>query len=262
MTYRREQKPEVKVGLTMREKQAVAKEVRGRYRRASKKEKTVILNEFIKTAGYTNRKYAIRILGKREVTEVLTVVNGKPVKCKPVKQERPKNRKGKRIYTDEVIGCLRKLWAFYWYKCGKYLAPVIREQMPFLETHRKPNFHITPLIKEKLLAISPSAIDRSLKADREALRGKGFSGTKLGEAALALSSLLPFPLLELHPDNGGEFIILRQSLKNNWLGAAHFSIRSIYNMLSILLSESCSRLTRLKLLFLNEAPDFFGYFFP
>ena len=263
------------MGLTMREKQAVAKEIRSRYRRASKSEKTVILNEFIKTAGYTNRKYAIRILAKREVTEVMTIADGKPVKYKPVKRERPKNRKGKRIYTDEVIGCLRKLWAFCWYKCGKYLAPIIREQMPFLEMHRKPNFHITPLIREKLLAISPATIDRSLKADREALRGKGFNGTRPGEAALlkripvrthysdaerktpgfmqidtvhhcndrdsgeflltltatdvasgwtelfplpnkahtwalqsmqALSSLLPFPLLELHSDNGSEFI--------------------------------------------------------
>ena len=125
------------MGLPMSGKQAVAKEIRGRYRRASKKEKTVILNEFIKTTGYTNRKYVIRILSKRDVTEVLTVADGKPVTYKPVKRERPKNRKGKRIYTDEVISCLRKLWAFYWYKCGKYLAPIIREQMPFLEQHRK-----------------------------------------------------------------------------------------------------------------------------
>ena len=142
----------------MREKKAVTKEIRDRYRRASKKEKTVILNEFIRTTGYTNRKYAIRILGKRDVTEVLTIADGNPVKYKPVKQERPKNRKGKRIYTDEVIGCLRKLWAFYWYKCGKYLAPIIREQMPFLQIHRKPNFRITPFIREKLLAISPATI--------------------------------------------------------------------------------------------------------
>ena len=263
------------MGLTMREKQAVTRHNRDRYQRASKKEKTVILNEFIKTTGYTNRKYAIRILSKRDMTEVLTTADGTPVKYKPVKRERPKNRKGKRIYTDEVIGCLRKLWAFYWYKCGKYLATIIREQMPFLEIHRKPNFRITPQIKEKLLAISPATIDRYLKADKEALRGKGFSGTRLGEAALlkripvrthysdierktpgfmqidtvhhcndrdsgeflltltatdvasgwtelfplpnkahtwalqsmqALTSILPFPLLELHSDNGSEFI--------------------------------------------------------
>jgi len=263
------------VGLTMREKQAVTRQNRDRYRRASRKEKTVILNEFMQTTGYTNRKYAIRILNRHDVAEVLTAVDGMPVKYKPAKRERPKNRKGRRIYTDEVIGRLRKLWAFYWYKCGKYLAPIIREQMPFLEIHIRPNFYITPPVKEKLLAISPATIDRLLKADKEALRGKGLSGTRLGEAALmrripvrthysdterntpgfmqidtvhhcndrdsgeflltltatdvssgwtvlsalpnkahawalqsmqALQSSLPFPLLELHSDNGSEFV--------------------------------------------------------
>jgi hypothetical protein len=259
----------------MKEKQAVTRQNRDRYRRASKKEKKVILNEFMQTTGYANRKYAIRILNRHDVTEVLTAVDGIPVKCKPAKRERPKNRKGKRIYNDEVIVRLRKLWAFYWYKCGKYLAPIIREQMPFLEIHRKPNFYITPPVKEKLLTISPATIDRLLKADKDALRGKGLSGTRLGEAALmrripvrthysdterntpgfmqidtvhhcndrdsgeflltltatdvasawtelaalpnkahtwALQSMqtlqtsLPFPLLELHSDNGSEFV--------------------------------------------------------
>jgi len=262
------------VGLSMKEKQAVTRQNRDRYRLASKKDKTLILNEFVQTTGY-NRKYAIRALRKHSISEVLTVVDGKPVILKPEKKKRPKNRKGKRIYTDEVICCLRKIWVFYWYKCSKYLAPILREQMPYLEAHRKPNFHITGEIKEKLLRISPAMIDRYLKADKDALRGRGLSGTRLGEAALlkrvpvrthytdlerntpgfmqidtvhhcddrefdeflltltatdvssgwielfalpnkahrwalesmqALQTSLPFPLLELHSDNGSEFI--------------------------------------------------------
>ena len=258
----------------MREKQAVTRQNRDRYKKASKKEKTLILSEFVKTTGY-NRKYALRILNKSGISEVLTIADGKPVKLKKEKKKRPKNRQGKRIYTDEVIACLRKLWAFYWYKCGKYLAPIIREHMPYLQAHRKPDFHITEEIKEKLLKISPAMIDRYLKADKDALRGKGLSGTRLAEAALlrrvpvrthytdlerktpgfmqidtvyhcgerefdeflltltatdvasgwielsalpnkahkwalesmqALQSSLPFPLIELHSDNGGEFI--------------------------------------------------------
>jgi hypothetical protein len=39
-------------------------------------------------------------LGKRGIPEVLTVADGKPVKLKPEKKKRPKNRQGKRIYTD------------------------------------------------------------------------------------------------------------------------------------------------------------------
>ena len=262
------------MGLTMREKQAVTRQNRDRYRRASKKEKTLILNEFVQTTGY-NRKYAVRVLRKQDVTEALTVVGGKRVRLKPEKKNRPKNRQGKRIYNDEVIHRLRKIWAFFWYKCGKYLALIIREQMPFLEAHRKPDFRITPEIRGKLLKISPAMIDRYLRTDREALRGRGYSGTKPGEAALLrrvpvrthysdlerktpgfmqidtvyhcddrefdeflltltatdvasgwielsalpnkahkwaleamqnLQTSLPFPLLELHSDNGGEFI--------------------------------------------------------
>jgi len=263
------------VGLTMKAKKEVTEQVRDRYQKASRKEKTAILNEYIQTTGYTNRKYAIRKLGKKAVKEVLVIAGGKAAKLKPEKKKRPKNRKGRPLYTEEVICRLRKIWAFYWYKCGKYLAPIIREQMPFLETHSKPDFRITPEIKEKLLKISPAQIDRRLRSDKAALRGKGFNGTRLGEAALlkripvrthysdserempgfmqidtvhhcnvsdsgefaltltaadvasgwvelfplpnkahkwaleAMQSLrasLPFPLVELHSDNGSEFI--------------------------------------------------------
>ena len=49
------------MGLTMSEKRAVTDEVVRRYRKASKKEKGVILDEFVKTTGY-KRKYAIQLL--------------------------------------------------------------------------------------------------------------------------------------------------------------------------------------------------------
>lgn len=259
----------------MKAKKEVTEQIRDRYQKASKKEKTAILDEFIKTTGYANRKYAIRKLSKKAVKEILVFIDGKPVRLKPEKRKRPKNRQGKKIYTDEVISRLRKIWKFYWYKCGKYLALMIREQMPYLETHKNPDFHITPEIREKLLKISPAQIDRRLKADKDALRGKGINGTKLGEAAIlkripvrthysdserktpgfmqidtvhhcndsdsgeflltltaadvasgwielfpllnkahkwaleamqSLKASLPFPLIELHSDNGSEFI--------------------------------------------------------
>jgi len=37
--------------LTMRQKKAITKELKDRYQRASKKEKTIILNEFIQLTG-------------------------------------------------------------------------------------------------------------------------------------------------------------------------------------------------------------------
>jgi len=47
--------------LTMRQKKAVTKELRDRYQRAFKKEKTIMLNEFIQLTRH-NRSYAARAL--------------------------------------------------------------------------------------------------------------------------------------------------------------------------------------------------------
>jgi hypothetical protein len=140
----------------MQEKTAVTRQIRSRYQTAQRKEKSDILNEFIQLTGY-NRKYALRILNQPRVPQALLVVNGETVKLKPLKK-RPANRKGKKIYTDEVIASLRLIWAFFWYKCGRtegpqLLAPLIRQQMPFIASW--PAFAITPAVREKPLSISP-----------------------------------------------------------------------------------------------------------
>ncbi|MBU2494911.1 MAG: hypothetical protein ABIK20_03425 [Candidatus Omnitrophota bacterium] len=49
------------MGLTMSEKKAITKEVAKRYRKARKKEKGGMLNEFVATTGY-NRNYAAWVL--------------------------------------------------------------------------------------------------------------------------------------------------------------------------------------------------------
>jgi hypothetical protein len=115
-------------------------------------------------------------LNKKPPREALVYIDGKPVKLKPEKKRRPANRKGKRVYTDEVIAALRLIWDFFWYKCGKILAPLMRTQMDAIAPW--PDFGITPAIREKLMAISPATIDRALKKDRDALRLKGKSLTK------------------------------------------------------------------------------------
>jgi hypothetical protein len=159
----------------MQEKKAVTRQVRSRYLKAGRKEKSDILNEFIKITGYKNRKYALRVLNQPQTPQALLVVKGKTVKLKPPKK-RPANRTGKKIYTDEVVNSLRLIWTFFWYKCGKLLAPLLRQQMSFIAAW--PGFAITPAIREKLLSISPATIDRALKKDKAALALKGKSLTK------------------------------------------------------------------------------------
>ena len=52
--------------LTMRQKKAVTRELRDRYQRASKKEKTMRLNEFIPLTRY-NRCYAGQVLREKKI---------------------------------------------------------------------------------------------------------------------------------------------------------------------------------------------------
>jgi hypothetical protein len=52
------------MGLTMKEKKAVTRQIRSRYQKSKRKEKSDILNEFIQLTGY-NRKYARKGRGRQ-----------------------------------------------------------------------------------------------------------------------------------------------------------------------------------------------------
>jgi hypothetical protein len=162
------------MGLNMREKQAVTREYKTCYQTASKKEKKAILDDFTKLTGY-HRKSAVRLLCAKPIKQVMLYMKGKAVKIKP-ENKRSSNRKGKRIYNDDVINCLRLIWTFFWYKCGKILAPLMRQQMSFIADWKA--FGITAEAAEKLKKISPATIDRYLKKDKDSLRLKGKSLTK------------------------------------------------------------------------------------
>jgi hypothetical protein len=43
----------------------VTREIKKEYRKAGRKEKTVLLDQFVKLTGY-NRKYAVRLLSKKK----------------------------------------------------------------------------------------------------------------------------------------------------------------------------------------------------
>ena len=172
------------MGLNMKEKQAVTREYKPRYQKASKRDKKALLDEFTKLTGY-HRKSAVRLLRAKPVKQVVIYMKGKAVKVKPEKK-RPANRKGKRVYTDGVIKCLRHVWAFFWYKCGKILAPLMRQQMRYIAGW--PAFGITEETAEKLIKISPATIDRYLRKDKESLKLKSKSMTK---PAASLKSRIP-----------------------------------------------------------------------
>ena len=164
--------------LTMREKKALTAEIQNRYGKASKKAKAGILDEFTATTGY-NRNYAARIL-RLKVGKVIgyTRMGGKKIKYVIGKRKRKKYKKP-RIYTYDVFLALKRIWTIFDFICSKRLAPFMGEAVEKLEYHKE--IDLIDDVREKLVKISASTIDRLLKPEKDKFRlGKGRSGTKPG----------------------------------------------------------------------------------
>jgi hypothetical protein len=160
----------------MSEKKAITKEVARRYRKARKKDKGGILDEFVATTGY-NRNYASWVLSNwgREISRRLKnwdkIVLVKDPKLK-------KKRIRLRIYDQAVLLPLKKVWGILNYPCGKRLKPFLKEIVPVLEKFRE--IIIDPAIRKKILEMSAATIDRLLKGEREKWQVRGKSTTKPG----------------------------------------------------------------------------------
>ena len=163
------------MGLTMKDKKALTQELAKRYRRSDRKQKTAILDEFIKTTGY-RRKYAIHLLanwGKRKTRvidrELVSVVVGRPKKQKRV---------GTVTYGESVPAAVTELWKFFDSMCGKRLVVLIRMNIELLM--HQPELCIDGEVKKKLMSISAATIDRILKPEREKMSLRSRSPTRPG----------------------------------------------------------------------------------
>jgi len=156
----------------MREKRSVTAIVASRYRKATKKEKYIILGEFTQLNGY-NRCYAAFLLrehGKRLRVNTNTVLVGDF--RKRIKRNKP------RIYDDKVESALKKIWFLMDCICGKRLAPMLGELIGVLE--RFGEIELESEVKEKLLNVSPATIDRLLVEERKKQTLRARSKTKPG----------------------------------------------------------------------------------
>ena len=160
--------------LTMRQKKAVTRELRDRYQRSSKKEKTHILNGFIQLTGY-NRSYAARTLRIKEVLGYMNI-GGRRVRL--VRDKRKIKRKKKKIYDQDVLVALKGIWKIGDYICSKRLAPFLSEIIPVLEKWGE--IKLDAKVRKKLFKISASSIDRLLADIRKRYQLKGRSTTKPG----------------------------------------------------------------------------------
>jgi len=128
----------------------------GRYQKAGRKAKKVILDEFCENTGY-HRKYAIRLL------------SGPP----PEKQ-RPRRRG--LSYSQETLSVLNAVWEAAGYPWSVRLKALLPEWMPWI--HKR--FRLRAEIAKQLLKISPRHMDRRLKAQKTQRRRRLYGRTKPG----------------------------------------------------------------------------------
>ena len=120
--------------------------IRAIYRRASKAEKKVMLNEFCRATGY-HRKAAIRLLNRQP--KAAAARRGRPV-------------------TDslETMRALKVAWDASDHICSKRLAPFLATLVPVLEHHGELT-NLSPATREQVMHLSASRIDRLLKPYRD-----------------------------------------------------------------------------------------------
>src|SRR2546427_11537531 len=143
-----------------------AASLHGRYRAASRTEKTRLLDEFCQAAG-RHRKPAIRRLGQP--------------------RRAPRGRGGRPPrYGPAVVELLARVWQASDYLCGKRLAQFLAPLLEALERHHE--LEVPPALRPLLLGISPATIDRLLRSKRRA-HPRGMATT--GPSHPALASQVP-----------------------------------------------------------------------
>jgi len=132
-----------------------------RYKRAGKKEKSTILNEFCQNCKY-HRKHAIRVL------------NNFKRFTKPI----PKKTGAPSMYNKaSIIEPLKRIWLASNLPCSKRLKAVIPLWLPYYAEEFKP---LSLESVKALRKISPPTIDRLLKPLRIKYKLRGRSTTKPG----------------------------------------------------------------------------------
>jgi len=132
-----------------------------RYKQATRKQKTLILDEFCATLGY-HRKHAIRLLRKFK------------------RFRKPKTKKPGRtpIYAQpSILKPLKKIWRTANLPCSKRLKALLPLWLPgYVQSFG----NLSPKVSQALLLISPATIDRLLLPTRSHYKKRGRSTTQPG----------------------------------------------------------------------------------
>jgi hypothetical protein len=133
--------------------------VYARYRRADRRAKHAVLDEFCATTGY-HRKYALRLL------------NGPP----PERKRRQVRRDRAPRYSAGLVSILASVWAAAGYPWSVLLKALLPLWMPWV----RKRYRLKPKMEEQLLSISARQIDRRLRERKARLKHRRYGGTRPG----------------------------------------------------------------------------------
>lgn len=144
--------------MSPEEKRAYLSAIGRRYKRADRKKKSKILDEFCAVCHY-HRKYAIRLLHKQ-----------------PKKRPGKPGRKSK-YASDQLLDILKRIWLATDQMCSKRLKAALPEWLPYYDQEYG---QMDDESRERLYELSAATIDRLLRPIRVRHKRKGLSGTKPG----------------------------------------------------------------------------------
>lgn len=144
--------------MSLEQKKAYLQEIRRRYKKSTRQQKAIILDEFCSICHY-NRKYAIRLLKNQH------------------KKKRKRPGQKPRYDSAALLTPLKEMWFASDQACSKKLKVILREWLPHYEEEYG---LLSDLIRGQLYSISPSTIDRVLKPVRLKHPQQGMGGTKPG----------------------------------------------------------------------------------
>lgn len=144
--------------MTQQAKAEIIQHYRKQYRRATKGEKSRIIDTVAESTGYS-RKHIIHALNK-DVDVPKRITRDRVSRYEP------------------IIKPLEKIWAISNFLCGKRLEPFIPELLDSLKRHNE--IDLAQEEEALLLSISSATVDRLLGPARKSLTIKGRSTTKPG----------------------------------------------------------------------------------